>query len=226
MKSGNLSRRSRHQLSCSRKGAKYINDPILNYNSYGVLNCGIISDLNLSSWLHLGYQARYEQLGDHTVSQVSWDGEHFAEFHRHQDDQFPMDRRIAHVFSGAQVPKGSRQAYFKAVFYAPLGSGTYNMAGIQDLLIRIHHKPLAETFKPFEIAYNWTEHRERGEVTRSHTELVTKLPYRYSLNVAGRRDPTMIWVRLNLPGSTPREKPGVTVTPTASTSALAANATK
>jgi len=66
-------RRSRHQLSCAREGAKYIMDPILNYNSYGALNCGIISGLNLCSWLHLGYQARYVQLGDHTVSQVSWD---------------------------------------------------------------------------------------------------------------------------------------------------------
>ena len=66
-------RRSRHQLSCSREGAKYIMDPILNYNSYGALNCGIISGLNLCSWLKLGYQARYVQLGDHTVSQVSWD---------------------------------------------------------------------------------------------------------------------------------------------------------
>ncbi|HWI59216.1 MAG TPA: hypothetical protein VNZ22_18455, partial [Bacillota bacterium] len=66
-------RRSRHQLSCSQERARYIMDPILNYNSYGALNCGIISGLNLCSWLQLGYQARYVQLGDHTVSQVSWD---------------------------------------------------------------------------------------------------------------------------------------------------------
>ena len=66
-------RRSRHQLSCSREGAKYIMDPILNYNSYGALNCGIISGLNTCSWLKLGFQARYVQLGDDTVSEVSWD---------------------------------------------------------------------------------------------------------------------------------------------------------
>ncbi len=136
----------------------------------------------------------------------SWDGLKFTEFHRHQDDKFPMDRRIAHVFSGADVPPGSRQAFFRGVFYASSGSGTYNMAGIQDLLIRIHHKPRAGTFTPFEVTYNWTEHRESGDVTRSHTELVSQLPYRYSLNVAGRRDPTMNWVRLNLPGFSPEGK--------------------
>jgi hypothetical protein len=32
-------RRSRRQLSCSREGTRYIFDPILNYNSYGALNC-------------------------------------------------------------------------------------------------------------------------------------------------------------------------------------------
>lgn len=67
-------RRSRRQLSCSREGTRFICDPILNYNSYGALNCGIISVLNICSWLELGYQARYVQLGDHTVSEVSWDG--------------------------------------------------------------------------------------------------------------------------------------------------------
>jgi hypothetical protein len=136
----------------------------------------------------------------------SWDGQHFTEFHRHKDTAFPADRRIAHALSGAQVPPGSRQAFFRGVFFAPSCSGTYNMAGIQDLLIRIHHKPRAAAFKPFEVTYHWTEHRESGDLTRAHTELVTKLPYRYSLNVAGRRDPTMNWVRLNLPGNSPDGK--------------------
>ena len=37
------------------------------------MNCGVISALNMASWLKLGYMARYIQLGDHTVSEVSWD---------------------------------------------------------------------------------------------------------------------------------------------------------
>jgi hypothetical protein len=68
-------RRSRRQTSCSREDGRLIWDPILHYNSYGTMNCGIISALNMVSWLKLGYQARYVQLGDHTVSEVSWDGE-------------------------------------------------------------------------------------------------------------------------------------------------------
>lgn len=135
--------------------------------------------------------------------QHSWDGEHFAEFHRHKDDGFPLDRRIEHIFTGAEVPKGARQAFFRAVCFTPSGAGTYTMAGIQDLLVRVHRKPRAETFKPFEVTYNWTEHRENADVIRSHTELVRKLPYRYVVNVAGKRDPSMNRVRLNLAGFRP-----------------------
>lgn len=138
--------------------------------------------------------------------QHSWDGQRFTEFHRHQETGFPLDRRIAYTFSGSEVPKGARQAFFRTVFFSPSGSGTYNMAGIQDLLIRIHHRPKAEGFKPFEVTYNWTEHRESGDVSRSHTELVRMLPHQYHLNVAGKRDPTMNLVRLNLPGYGPNGK--------------------
>ncbi len=138
--------------------------------------------------------------------QHSWDGEHFTEFHHHQDTGFPLDRRIAHKFNETDVPAGSRQAFFRAVFFAAWGSGTYNMAGIQDLLIRVHHRPRVRAFKPFEVTYNWTEHRQSEDVARSHTELVRRLPYRYNVNVAGKRDPSMNWVRVNLPGFSPDGK--------------------
>ena len=67
-------RRSRRQTSCAHDDGRLIWDPILHYNSYGTMNCGVISGLNIASFLQLGYQARYIQLGDHTVSDVSWDG--------------------------------------------------------------------------------------------------------------------------------------------------------
>ncbi len=66
-------RRARHQMSCATEGGRFILDPILHFNSYGAMNCGIISLLNIACWRQLGYQARYVQLGDHTVSEVSWD---------------------------------------------------------------------------------------------------------------------------------------------------------
>lgn len=66
-------RRGRHQMSCAMENGRHVRDPILHYNSYGAMNCGIISLLNIACWQQLGYQTRYIQLGDHTVSEVSWD---------------------------------------------------------------------------------------------------------------------------------------------------------
>ncbi|NQU22121.1 MAG: hypothetical protein HQ567_12630 [Candidatus Nealsonbacteria bacterium] len=66
-------RRSRRQTSCATDDGRLIWDPILHYNSYGTMNCGVISGLNIAAFLRLGYEARYVQLGDHTVSEVSWD---------------------------------------------------------------------------------------------------------------------------------------------------------
>ncbi len=66
-------RQSRRQTSCAQEDGRLIWDPILHYNSYGTMNCGVISGLNIACFLRLGYQGRYIQLGDHTVSEVSWD---------------------------------------------------------------------------------------------------------------------------------------------------------
>ncbi len=56
------------------EGGEDVRDPILFFTSYGYTNCGIISGVNNALWLNMGWQARYDQLGDHTVSECSWDG--------------------------------------------------------------------------------------------------------------------------------------------------------
>ena len=133
----------------------------------------------------------------------SWDGDNFTEFYRKADGGFPFDKQVLHTVSGDDVPDGAREAFIKCVFFCKGGAATYNMPGIQDLLIRVHHEPRDRDFQPVEVTYNWTEHRETGDVTRSHTELATTLPHEYVVNVAGVRDPTMNWVRLNFRGSGP-----------------------
>ncbi|MCH5375859.1 MAG: hypothetical protein JJ992_17960, partial [Planctomycetes bacterium] len=134
--------------------------------------------------------------------QHSWDGQDFQEFHRNDDGDAPFDEQVLHRIAGEQLPKGGadplRQAFFRGVFFCRSGAATYNMPGIQDLLIRVSHKPRDASFQPLEVTYHWTEHREDGDVSRTHTELVRSLPHRYTINVAGRRDPTMHWVRMNL----------------------------
>jgi len=66
-------RRNRHQTRCATDRGRLIWDPVLHFNSYGYMNCGIISALNIAVGLQAGFQGRYIQLGDHTVSELSWD---------------------------------------------------------------------------------------------------------------------------------------------------------
>jgi hypothetical protein len=67
------SQRLRKQTSNPMEDGQDVLDPITLFNSYGHCNCGIISGLNNTFWLNLGWQAHYVQLGDHTVCETSWD---------------------------------------------------------------------------------------------------------------------------------------------------------
>lgn len=68
------SQRLRKQTSNPKEGGQDLLDPIVLFNSYGHCNCGIVSGLNNSFFLNMGWQAHYVQLGDHTVCETSWDG--------------------------------------------------------------------------------------------------------------------------------------------------------
>jgi len=68
------SQRLRKQTSNPVETGHFVLDPIRMFNSYGYCNCGIISGINDALWLRMGWKAHYVQLGDHTVSECSWDG--------------------------------------------------------------------------------------------------------------------------------------------------------
>jgi hypothetical protein len=156
-----------------------------------------------------GAVATNKSPNDYVSLQYSHDGLQFREFYRKADGDAPFDKQVLHTCTAEQIPSHARQAFFKSVFFSKGGAAAYTMAGIQDVLIQVEHQPRAARFQPIEITYNWTEHRASGEVTRSHTELVDSLPAIYTINVAGRRDPTMNWVRMNLKSDAPRREPVV-----------------
>jgi len=140
--------------------------------------------------------------GAYVSLQAGWQRDALREFHRHEfSPQPPNDPQTVRTLT--DVPAGTREAFFRTSFFNKTGGGAYRMAGIQSVLLRVEHQPRRPEFEPFEVTYAWTEHRETGDVTRTHTELVTQLPHRYHINVAGFRDPEMLWVRVNLKGYGP-----------------------
>jgi len=134
----------------------------------------------------------------HTVGLAySVTGDDFAEFYRKSDGDSPFDKQVLHSLDTEDVA-GARQLYFKTSFFCRGGAATYGMPGIQDVLMQVEHRARDAGFRPIVVTYNWTEHRDTGDITRSHTELAASLPHAYTINVAGFRDPTMNWVRMNL----------------------------
>gem|GEM_PF-724936 len=68
------SQRLRKQTAYPTEEGHEVLDPIAMFTSYGYTQCGIISGIDNSLWLNLGWKAHYVQLGDHTVCECSWDG--------------------------------------------------------------------------------------------------------------------------------------------------------
>jgi hypothetical protein len=66
--------RTTHQMSRTAEKGRGIFDHVLQFNSYPNTFCGFYAAFNTTVWEHMGYKAQYVELGDHTVSQVSWDG--------------------------------------------------------------------------------------------------------------------------------------------------------
>ena len=67
--------RHRRQVTPTRENGRSIFDPIQFFNNYGGTNCGYITGM-LQGWVEgMGapWRARYVQLSDHTVMEMSWD---------------------------------------------------------------------------------------------------------------------------------------------------------
>ncbi len=153
-----------------------------------------------------GAVATNKSPNDYVSLQYSYDGRQFSEFYRKADGDAPFDKQILHTCTEEQISSHARQAFFKGVFFSKGGAAAYTMSGIQDVLIQVEHRPRDARFRPIEVTYNWTEHRTSGDVSRSHARLIKSLPDTYTINVAGRRDPTMNWVRMNLEGGDPEKR--------------------
>jgi hypothetical protein len=67
------SQRLRKQTSPPEEDGHEVLDPIFFFTNYGYTMCAIISGIDNSLWMNLGWRAHYVQLGDHTVCECSWD---------------------------------------------------------------------------------------------------------------------------------------------------------
>ncbi|MBN1443516.1 MAG: hypothetical protein JXA90_12470, partial [Planctomycetes bacterium] len=129
----------------------------------------------------------------HVSLQCSWDGSSFREFFRKQDGSAPFDRMVLETLT---PPEGARAAWIRCEFFTPRAASTYNTPGIQDIFLRAQHRPRDVEFRPLKVTYAWTEQTGEGSVERRHRHVVDSPDDEWIVEVGGRGDPRMEWVRI------------------------------
>jgi hypothetical protein len=114
---------------------------------------------------------------------------------------------VIHYETVDQVPAGARSVLFKYLLNSSAaGSSACSLYAVR---MEVNHQPAETNFRPIEVTFNWSErHKDYSLVERSHTELVTKLPHRYTINVGGEDHPVVNWLGVNLQGAVPEVKFG------------------
>ncbi|MDQ3815810.1 MAG: discoidin domain-containing protein, partial [Armatimonadota bacterium] len=114
---------------------------------------------------------------------------------------------IIHYVTVDQVPAGTRSVLFKYLLNGSEVGGS--ACSIYAVRMEANHKTADATFKPLEVTFNWSERqKDYSLVERSHTELVTKVPYKYTINIGGEDHPIVNSLRINLQGAVLDVKPG------------------
>lgn len=133
------------------------------------------------------------------------DGKTWIKSYSLTDIQQPWD--IIRYETIDKIPAGTRSVLMKYVMNASEAGS--NACSIYALRMEANHKPIDSTFQPLEVTFNWSERQtDYSLVERSHTELVTKLPHKYFVNVGGEDLPRMNSLRVGVRGATPGAKIG------------------
>lgn len=100
---------------------------------------------------------------------------------------------VIHYVTVDQIPPGARSALVKYRLEGPVaGPGACSLYAVR---IEANHQPVKQESKSLKITFNWSERQEDYTLLeRSHTEVVTTLPHRYTINVGGADHPVMNWL--------------------------------
>jgi len=127
----------------------------------------------------------------------SFDGKNWTKSYSLTDTSSPWD--VIH-YETVNIPRGHRQVWVKYLMNST--GNTQGATSIYAVRMEANHLPLSAGFEPVEVTFKWKERgADRSLVERSHTQLVTKVPFRYTVNVGGADHPVMESLRVNLKGA-------------------------
>jgi hypothetical protein len=101
-----------------------------------------------------------------------------------------------------RVPKGTKSVLFKYLLNSS-EAGT-SACSIYSVRMEADYEPADPGFEPIEVTFGWSEvQKDYSLVERSHTELITHVPCRYTIDVGGEDHPVMGYLRVNARGAVP-----------------------
>jgi len=107
---------------------------------------------------------------------------------------------VIHYERVNQIPPGARSVLIKYLLNSS-AAGT-DACSLYSVRMEASYKPADTAFKPIEVTFHWSEvQKDYSLVERSHTELITRVPHKYTINVGGEDHPVMSWLRINLKGA-------------------------
>ena len=110
-------------------------------------------------------------------------------------------------YETAEIPHGHRSVLLKYLLNSP--EAAPSGCSIFAVRMEANYVPADADFKPVQVTFNWSERqRDRSLIERSHTQTLTKLPFRYTVNVGGEDHPIINWLRVNLQGTVANVKEG------------------
>ncbi len=110
-------------------------------------------------------------------------------------------------YETVQLPRGHRSVWVKYL----LNSREPTPDGCSIFAVRMeaNYAPMDTSFKPVQVTFNWSERQtDYSLVERSHTQTITRLPFKYTIDVRGEDHPVMNWLRINLEGAVPNTQDG------------------
>jgi hypothetical protein len=126
------------------------------------------------------------------------DGKSWKQTYSLTDTNQPWD--VIHYETVKEIPAGTRSVLFKYVFNSSQ-AGT-EACSIFATRMEVNHHSADPGFQPIEVTFAWDEvQADRTTVARAHTELVPKLPHKYTINVGGADHPVVQSMRVNLKGA-------------------------
>jgi hypothetical protein len=107
---------------------------------------------------------------------------------------------VIHYETVSDVPPRTRSVLFKYLLNSP-GAGP-GECSIYSLRTETDYAPKDPAFTPLEVTFNWSEPQTDYSLRpRSHNQLITDLPFTYTINTGGADHPIVNSLQVNLKGA-------------------------